>query len=53
MDAMMTIWSLLAGQGQGHHLSLNINDDSLNEETDKDECGMTYESISNHMLTVH
>jgi hypothetical protein len=32
---------------------ININDNSLDEETDKDECGMTYESISNHMLTVH
>jgi hypothetical protein len=32
---------------------ININDDSLDKETDEDECGMTYESISNHMLTVH
>jgi hypothetical protein len=32
---------------------ININDDSLDEETDKDECDMTYEFISNHMLTIH
>jgi hypothetical protein len=32
---------------------ININNDSLDEKTDEDEDGMTYESISNHMLTVH
>jgi hypothetical protein len=32
---------------------ININDDSLDEETNEDERGMTYESISNYMLTVH
>jgi hypothetical protein len=32
---------------------ININDNSLDEETDEGEDGMTYESISNHMLTVH
>jgi hypothetical protein len=29
---------------------ININNNSLDEETDEDECSMTYESISNHML---
>jgi hypothetical protein len=32
---------------------ININDNSLDKETDEDECSMTCESISNHMLTVH
>jgi hypothetical protein len=32
---------------------ININDNSLDKETDEDKDGMTYESISNHMLTVH
>ena len=31
---------------------INVNNSS-DEETDKDERSITYESISNHMLTVH
>jgi hypothetical protein len=32
---------------------ININNNSLDEETDEDEHSMIYESISNYMLTVH
>jgi hypothetical protein len=32
---------------------ININNNSLDKEIDKDECSITYESISNYMLTVH
>jgi hypothetical protein len=32
---------------------ININNDSLDEEIDEDECSMTYKSISNYMLTIH
>ncbi len=43
---------IIGGSRPRSSFIININNDLLDEETDEDEDGMTYESISNHMLTV-
>jgi hypothetical protein len=43
----------VVGRSRPRPSSIINVDNSSDEETDEDECGITYESISNHMLTIH